>query len=269
MKNYDSQNPKSILEYAKKLEKKTLRQVLDMNSIDEIEQLEKNEKFNKNKGRFGSLVQSKYFGLDKDSNKGPDFSETGIELKVTSLKISQKGIISPKERLSLCTLNCHQMANETWENSYFLHKISSTLLIRYIDPNYPPSPKIKRDGSAIYQKNYSNSFTNKLPETLKKTSILDYKFVDVRIMDLNETVGYEELKKDWHHIYNMIRQGEAHNFSEKQTTFLSANTKGAGGSQITTQPFSSIPFKPRGLGLKPSFMKQFIDKNVYKNWIDD
>ena len=58
-------------------------------------------------------------------------------------------------------------------------------------------------------------------------------------------------------------------FSEKQTTYLSANTKGAGGNQTTTQPFSSNIFKPRGLGLKPSFMKQFIDEKVYETWLKD
>ena len=270
MFEYNQNDVNSIYHFSKKLEGKTLRDVLSDFKIKEIEYKEVNdEKFNRNKGRFGSLVQSEFFGLSKDSNKGPDFSAAGLELKVTSLKISQKGVLVPKERLSLCTLNCHQMAKERWENSYFLNKISSTLLIRYVDPNYPQSPKIKKDGSITYHKNYSNGFTKELPMTLKKTSILDYKFVDVRIMNLKDTSGYNELKNDWLHIFNMIHEGKAHEFSEKQTTYLSANTKGAGGSQTTTQPFSNNIFKPRGLGLKPSFMKQFIDEKVYETWLKD
>ena len=270
MTEYNHHDVDSIYHFSKKLEGRTLRDVLSDFKIKEIEYKEANDKkFNRNKGRFGTIVQSEYFGLSKDSNKGPDFAAAGLELKVTCLKISEKGVLAPKERLSLCTLNCHQMAKEQWENSYFLNKISSTLLIRYVDPNYPQSPTIKRDGSIIYNKNYSNGFTKDLPMTLKKTSILDYKFVDVRIMKLEDTSGFSELKKDWLHILNMINNARAHDFHESQTTYLSANTKGAGGSQTTTQPFSNITFKPRGLGLKPSFMKQFIDEKVYETWLKD
>lgn len=111
MFEYNHNDVNSIYHFSKKLEGKTLRDVLSDSKIKKIEYKEVNdEKFNRNKGRFGSLVQSEFFGLSKDSNKGPDFSAAGLELKVTSLKISENGVLLPKERLSLCTLNCHQMA---------------------------------------------------------------------------------------------------------------------------------------------------------------
>ena len=70
MDSYEPSNKDSILAFAKKLEGKTLRQVLDNSKIIEIEETEaqsklKSANINKsiNKGSFGQKLEKYYFGF--------------------------------------------------------------------------------------------------------------------------------------------------------------------------------------------------------------
>lgn len=54
-----------------------------------------------NKGGFGQLIEKYLFGMDNNSDSGPDFMPAGIELKVTPYKRIKKNELSAKERLVL------------------------------------------------------------------------------------------------------------------------------------------------------------------------
>ena len=78
--SYDENNQVSILEYAKKLEGKTLRQALREKTLKNIAVDEEG-----NKGRYGQKIEKYYFGYDINSDSKADFP-CGLELKVTPLK---------------------------------------------------------------------------------------------------------------------------------------------------------------------------------------
>jgi len=127
---YDSSDQDSVYNFAKKLTGKTLRDILSPQIIQETENLFVN---NGNKGRFGHKIEKHYFGYDINSKQGADFP-CGLELKVTPIKLNKNGLLSPKERLKHNIINFNTIVNEKWETSSLLKKISSILLIRYLDP---------------------------------------------------------------------------------------------------------------------------------------
>ena len=82
----------SIIDFAKKLKDKTLREACG----EDVE-----EHHYKGKGNFGQLLEKYYFGYEPNSVAEPDFIETGIELKSSPLKILNNGELRSKERLVL------------------------------------------------------------------------------------------------------------------------------------------------------------------------
>ena len=76
---YNKFNPISIENFGKKLEGNSLR---DLN-IDSISK-------KKDKGGFNKIVEADYFKIPNNNEQAPDFSEVGIELKVTPLKEVKK-----------------------------------------------------------------------------------------------------------------------------------------------------------------------------------
>ena len=91
--NYDRTDKWSILEYSKLLLGKTLEQAIYPDVIEA----------RKGKGRLGQLVEEYFFGYDVNSNPDADFSEAGLELKVTPLKELKNRVLAIKERL-VCTM---------------------------------------------------------------------------------------------------------------------------------------------------------------------
>lgn len=123
MNNYNPQSPDSILDYAKELKDKTLREIC----ADEIE----NHKI-KGKGNFGQLLEKYYFGYDLNSNSEPDFPEAGIELKTSPLKVLKNKSIRSKERLVLNIINYLEVYKEEFESSSFWKKNAHLLLIFFL-----------------------------------------------------------------------------------------------------------------------------------------
>lgn len=221
---YNANDKNSILNYARKLEGKTLREILP-NEI--IETMRKDEQGNK--GRLGQKIERYFFGYECNSDSLPDFP-CGLELKVTPLKINKNGSISPKERLVCNIINYENIINEKWETSTFLNKNKEMLIIKYIDPMN------------------------------KNISQLDYKIVDVKIHNILEKDA-EQFKIDWHIIYNKIKNGNAHTLSESDTKYLGACTKGAtAATSLRTQPNNHIRAKQRAFSFKTSYMKELLSR---------
>ena len=225
-KPYDENNQQSILEYAKKLEGKTLREVLPDEAISNID----SEFHEKAKGRYGQKIEMYYFGYLPNSRSSSDFP-CGLELKATPLRYKKNGELTPKERLVCNIINFMEIIHESWESSTFLDKNSDTLIIRYIDP------------------------------IDKSISQLDYEIFDVQIFNIfdndNDAKQFEE---DWNVIVNKIRNCKAHLLSESDTKYLGACTKGSTALKSFRQQPCGPKAKQRAFSFKHQYMRELLSR---------
>lgn len=216
---YDKNSAKSIYEYSLKLEGKSLSEVADIPA----------ELLNEsNKGNLGSLVETYFFKHSPPNDRNPDFSEAGVELKVTGVKKGIKGNYRAKERLVLTMIDYTHLAKETWDTSHLLHKCRKMLIM-------------------------FNIFDEKL-------SVIDRRFNPKPILFEIKDGDLEIIKKDWEIIRRKVLDGKAHEISEGDTYFLAACRKGAGGPNeaLRKQPFSDVLAQSRAFSLKPSFINYLL-----------
>lgn len=246
MKKFNPSDKGSIYKYAKRLEGKTLRSLLNKGDIQKIESMQNNVSEQRknniksiNKGGFGQKVEKYYFGYENNSSKEADFAECNLELKITPLRVLKNGELRPKERMVCNIINFDTIINEEWNSSSFLKKCNEILIIRYVDP---------------------------IPD--RTVSHLDYKFVDVRIHNILNGVGANQFKKDWNDIVTKIKLGQAHDLSESDTSYLGACPKGANSKSLRNQPNSSIPAMQRAFTFKQQYMKKLLDEapEIYEVW---
>lgn len=120
---YNPNDKKSIIEYAKRLRGKTLRDACDL----------KQTKYNrKGKGNFGQILEEFYFQYKPNSVSEPDFKKVGLELKSSPLKKLKNNEFRSKERLVLNIINFFDIVKQNFENSSFLKKNSNLLLVFYL-----------------------------------------------------------------------------------------------------------------------------------------
>ncbi len=120
---FDVNSADSIINYAKKLKGKTLREAC----TKEIE-----VHGYKGKGNFGQILEKFYFGYEPNSDSEPDFKEVGLELKSSSLKTLKNGSIRSKERLVLNIINYLEVHKQTFDNSSFWKKNGHLLLVFHL-----------------------------------------------------------------------------------------------------------------------------------------
>lgn len=235
---YDKRNPASIETYARKLIGKTFRQVCDEDEgtfvintktgVDygtvEVSQVKRN------KGNLGQLIEEKFFHYLCNSDSRPDFSEAGVELKVTPYKRNKNGTLSAKERLILTMIDYFSVVNEKFEESHLWNKSRLILLIYYL---YQQDIKQNLD----YKIGYTRLFTP--PEQ------------DVKI-----------IKHDYEVIVEKIKEGKAHELSEGDTLYLGAAPKAATSKDRRRQPFSDILAKPRAFAFKSSYMTYVLNTYI-------
>ncbi|WP_312084379.1 Sau3AI family type II restriction endonuclease [Epilithonimonas hominis] len=213
---YNPEDKKSIIEFAMLLKDKSLRQVCDETAI-------KNDR--KGKGHFGQILEEFYFQYKPNSDAEPDFPIAKLELKSSPLKQLKNNEYRSKERLVLNIINYINVVNQNFENSDFIKKNASILLIFY-----------------LHQAGYD---------------ILDYLIKLVDEWSFPST-DLEIIKKDWETITKKIADGKAHELSEGDTFYLGACTKGANASTIRKQPFSEIPAKQRAYSFKQGYVNHII-----------
>ena len=227
-KPYDENDQQSILEYAKRLEGKTLREVLPDEAISNID----SEFHEKAKGRYGQKIEKYYFEYQTNSRSSADFP-CGLELKATPLRYLVNGTLTPKERLVCNIINYMDIIHESWESSTFLDKNSDTLIIRYIDP------------------------------IDKSISQLDYEIFDVQIFNIfdndNDAKQFEE---DWNFIVNKIRNCKAHLLSESDTKYLGACTKGSTALKSFRQQPCGPKAKQRAFSFKHQYMRELLSRTL-------
>lgn len=120
---YNPSVKNSVIEYAKKLKGKSLRQVCDVKVL---------EHSYLGKGNFGQVLEKFYFGYEPNSKAEADFAQIGMELKSSPLKQLKNDEFRSKERLVLNIINYVNVVNQNFENSDFFKKNASILLIFYL-----------------------------------------------------------------------------------------------------------------------------------------
>lgn len=120
---YNPKDKKSVIDYAKLLKGKTLRQICDPLIL---------EHNYTGKGNFGQILEKFYFGYDPNSKSEADFFEIGMELKTSPLKRLRNNEYRSKERLVLNIINYVEVVNQQFEKSDFWKKNANILLIFYL-----------------------------------------------------------------------------------------------------------------------------------------
>jgi DNA mismatch repair protein MutH len=120
---YNPENKKSIIDFAKLLKGKTLRQACDSTIL---------EHNYKGKGNFGQILEKFYFLYEPNSDSEPDFAIAGLELKSTPLKQLKSKEFRSKERLVLNIINYFEVVNQDFETSSFWKKNANILLVFYL-----------------------------------------------------------------------------------------------------------------------------------------
>ena len=217
---YNIKDKYSIEAYAKRLLDKSLSDVLSPEDINAI-RAELNNK--SNKGKFGSIIEKYFFGIEPGNKSAPDFEEAGVELKTSPLKENYRS----KERLVLGMIDYCSIVNETWKGSHFLKKNLWLLLMFYM-----------HDDNKIL-----------LELIIKIIGLWSYSEEDFLI-----------IKRDWELIQQKIIDGKAHELSEGDTLYLGACTKASTSADRRKQPNSNIPAKPRAFALKQTYVNIIIEK---------
>jgi DNA mismatch repair protein MutH len=120
---YNPKDKKSIIEYAKMLIGKSLRDTCNPEILKHSYE---------GKGNFGQVLEKFYFGYEPNSNSEPDFKEVGMELKSSPLKSLRNKEYRSKERMVLNLINYMEVANQSFEESDFWKKNRNILLVFYL-----------------------------------------------------------------------------------------------------------------------------------------
>lgn len=248
--DYDDRSEKSILEYAKKLEGKTFKEIKEeyenspvkyyVNKHDNdgnmfIEENVTSYIINsKAKGDLGGLLEQYYFGYAPNGKQEADFSKTGIELKQTCIDQRKNGTYTAGERLSITNISFTGPVEEDFYKSHVWDKTKRILLIHYLRDK-----TIKKDD---YQILFANLFT---PPKEDLKIIVD----------------------DYNKINEKIKAGLAHELSESDTMYLGACTKGATAASSWRPQYygEHLPAKKRNFCFKRQYMDYVLNNYILKN----
>lgn len=211
--DYDKSNPKSIEEYAKQLIGHTFREVDGWN-LSGIVSEDKTTYSNKSrKGGLGNFIEERFFGYKANSDSQADFSEAGVELKVTPYEIKKNGKLSAGERLVLTMISYENEIEDDFLKSHVWEKCKLMLLIYYL-----------RDKALA--------------------SNMDYRIDFVQLFQMPEK-DLEIIMNDYKIITDKIKAGNAHELSESDTMYLGACTKGATAAKSLVPQFYNKEIKAK------------------------
>ena len=206
--DYDDTDLNSVLNYAKKMENSTFRDILNLCKeyileADNGNKMNRSEKFinslkndklltlNNAKGQLGNFIEKFYFGYEPNSNQNADLDKIGVEIKQTPIDIKKDGTLTAGERLVITMISYKDPVKDDFYKSHVYEKINKILLVQYI--------RDKSKNRLDNQIKYVNLFTPP-PEDLE-IIINDYKVITQK-----------------------IKEGKAHELSESDTYYLGACT---------------------------------------------
>lgn len=193
------------------------------------------------KAGVGYVIEEGYFGLKKNSKKGPDLEVLGIEIKTSPLKKRKDGTLTVKEPLSLNIINY----SAEWRTR-----------------------NLKE--SSVYKKNKNILFVWYVHDPLKKRSEYLIKYVFLWEMDARVVA---ELTPDYEKIVQKIKGGIAHQIHQYDHKFLTLCPKHGGvfrnpldKKSKTSQPFSKEPAEIRAFRFKNSYMNRVIHRYLLERY---
>ncbi len=174
---------------------------------------------NTSKGSVGLLIE-RHFGLEPNSDAGPDLVESGIEIKTVPMRQGQRAVRS-KERTSITMIDFHRIAQEPFEGTGLDLKTRLTLYVFFLWSSADIALDVDR--------------------RIQKVMLHDRN--DLDLVALNEAYS---------HVQQVTQEGRAHLLSEGDTSPVGACTKGAKGGR-RTQPHSDVPARPRAFAWRPAY----------------
>lgn len=219
--NYNPTSVKSILKYGETLLGHSLREL----NPDAV--------LLGGKGGLGKSIEKFHYGYEPNSEAEPDFSEAGLELKCTSLKVLKDNSMASRDRLVLNIINYIEEADKTFETSSFWHKNKFLLLMFYLH----------------------ESGVNPVDMIFKLIRTWKFPNEDLKI-----------ITDDWNKIHGKIISGQAHELTEGDTFYLSPCMKGSkSGEEMREQPNSIILAQQRAYSLKQGY----INKVILSSYLDE
>jgi DNA mismatch repair protein MutH len=170
------------------------------------------------KGSVGRYVET-YFGLDANSEAGPDFAEAGVELKTVPLLRKGSGPWTAKERTFITAIDYMTIVDQPFDGSPLDLKTRSTLYVFYEWRADVPIAAFKVLGVLLHERD-----------------------------ELDELM----LRELHQHVKDAVGAGRAHELSEGDTWGVGAATKDAGGRTVR-QPFGPEPARRRAFAYKPLY----------------
>ena len=253
--DYDDTDLNSVLNYAKKMENSTFRDILNlckeyileadngdkMNRSEQFINSLKNDKLltlNNAKGQLGNFIEKFYFGYEPNSNQNADLDKIGVEIKQTPIDIKKDGTLTAGERLVITMISYKDPVEDDFYKSHVYEKINKILLVQYI--------RDKSKNRLDNQIKYVNLFTPP-PEDLE-IIINDYKVITQK-----------------------IKEGKAHELSESDTYYLGACTKGSTAQNSWREQYygNHIPAKRRAFCLKNSYMTHVLQDYVLTHKLEN
>ncbi len=182
------------------------------------------------KGRFGQVLETRYFRYPLNSESRPDFADAGLELKATGLVPDGHGSWKAKERVKLNAINFHEVSSEDFWSSTFLRKNLSILLICY-----------------AYEK--GQLAVDNMVELVDNWRIPEQDLI--------------QIEREWNLIVDLVREGRAHELSESLTNYIGACTTGQGGGRdLQEQPCSDVLAKRRAFSFKQPYVTRIVREFV-------
>ncbi len=206
---YDIHEPSSIERHALRLVNRRVGEVVDVQAGEQQGVY--------TKGSVGRYVET-YFGIEANSDAGPDFASAGVELKTVPLQRRGRGLAA-KERTFITAIDYRTVVDQPFEGSPLDLKSQHTLYVFYEWERGVPIERFQLLGVLLHER-------DELDELM-----------------LREAHG---------HVQTMVSQGLAHEISEGDTWGVGAATKDAGGKWVE-QPYSSEPVRRRAFAYKPPY----------------
>jgi DNA mismatch repair protein MutH len=206
---YDIHEPSSIERHALRLVNRRVGEVVDVQAGEQQGVY--------TKGSVGRYVET-YFGIEANSDAGPDFASAGVELKTVPLQRRGRGLTA-KERTFITAIDYRTVVDQPFEGSPLDLKSQHTLYVFYEWERGVPIEWFQLLGVLLHER-------DELDELM-----------------LREAHG---------HVQTMVRQGLAHEISEGDTWGVGAATKDAGGRWVE-QPYSREPVRRRAFAYKPPY----------------
>lgn len=193
--------------------------------------VENNLKERHGKGDIGQAYEEGWFNYACNEEAEPDFKEADIELKVTPFLINSRGYRA-KERLSLGKINYRDENWNEYKESRFWTK-NHHLLIMY----YQYIRCMKREEFCVQK--IDEIILEKLPERDKMI-----------------------IRHDWEKIAQKVKEGKAHELSERDFMYLSPARKGSGGDEKVKYDDRYPKAKPRAYSFKKSYMTKLFNERM-------